>query len=81
MTRPKGHFIGFRASEHLTNAVDKFVEEEGIKNRSELLRMIVIFFFMSKMTGYIKNGDICSIEEKFDEMFMSKQSNQDASVS
>lgn len=66
MTRPVGAKISFRANEHLRNTIDQFISEEGIKTRSEFLRMVVIFFFMAKMTGFIKKGDVTKVFDQFE---------------
>ena len=81
MTRPKGTKISFRAEEHLSKAIDKFVEEEGLKSRSDFIRCVVIFFFMAKMTGFIKKGDITKVEKRFGEKFIKEPTelNQDDS--
>lgn len=58
----------FRADEFLTHTIDNFVKEEGIKNRSEFLRMVVTFFFMAKMTGFLGKGDIRKVVKKFNKV-------------
>jgi len=64
MTRRKGKRITVRLEEHLYNTLTGFAKEQGFINVSDVVRYILIMFFMAKMVGAFNNRKI-NVETEF----------------